>query len=453
MNKLRVKNFGPIRTGLIENDGWIDVKKVTVFLGNQGTGKSTVAKLISTFTWLEKVLMRGDITEKELIKSNALKKYFDYHRISNYFTDTSYLEYQGNFYHIQYKNNVCTVKCLQNNNYQSPQIMYVPSERNFISYVDKPELINLASDSLKEYIAEFDKAKESLNGKLTLPLGNASLKWEATKNELQITSTDKVKNDYTLKLSEASSGYQSSVPLYLVTRYLTNKIQLFASNDSWRSELTIRQLNLLIEKQKDLKQYFIKQIESQYEALDYLKNKNINSVLDLARDIHMDNENGFDAILLKIKETEKLFIKSYLINIVEEPEQNLYPESQNKILQSLLSFNNEIAENKLVITSHSPYLVNVLSVAIKVNDLLEKAKNHSNFKQFENSLSNLFSIKASIANDDVAIYELSELGEIKKLPSFDGLPIDENLLNVQLRSFNELFGQLFEIEEAINESH
>ena len=176
-------------------------------------------------------------------------------------------------------------------------------------------------------------------------------------------------------------------------------------------------------------------------------------MLDLARDVDIDSENSFDAILLKIKETEKLFIKSYLINIVEEPEQNLYPESQNKILQSLLSFNNEIAENKLVITSHSPYLVNVLSVAIKVNDLLEKAKNHSNFKQFENSLSNLFSIKASIANDDVAIYELSELGEIKKLPSFDGLPSDENLLNVQLRSFNELFGQLFEIEEAINESH
>ena len=91
MNKLRVKNFGPIRTGLIENDGWIDVKKVTVFLGDQGTGKSTVAKLITTFTWLEKVLMRGDITENELSIPNALKKHLEYHRISNYFTDTSYL--------------------------------------------------------------------------------------------------------------------------------------------------------------------------------------------------------------------------------------------------------------------------------------------------------------------------------------------------------------------------
>lgn len=49
----RVKNFGPIRGGLTENDGWIEVTKVTVFIGNQGSGKSTIAKLISTFAWLE----------------------------------------------------------------------------------------------------------------------------------------------------------------------------------------------------------------------------------------------------------------------------------------------------------------------------------------------------------------------------------------------------------------
>ena len=46
MSKIKIKNFGPIKEGYIENDGWIDVKKVTVFIGNQGSGKSTVAKLL-----------------------------------------------------------------------------------------------------------------------------------------------------------------------------------------------------------------------------------------------------------------------------------------------------------------------------------------------------------------------------------------------------------------------
>jgi predicted ATPase len=64
MSKIKIKNFGPIKEGYQENDGWIDIKKVTVFIGNQGSGKSTVAKLISTFTWIEKALVRGDYTKK-----------------------------------------------------------------------------------------------------------------------------------------------------------------------------------------------------------------------------------------------------------------------------------------------------------------------------------------------------------------------------------------------------
>ncbi|MDR9865942.1 ATP-binding protein, partial [Pseudomonas baetica] len=44
MPRLRVKHFGPIRDG-VKNNGWIELKRVTVFVGNQGSGKSTLAKL------------------------------------------------------------------------------------------------------------------------------------------------------------------------------------------------------------------------------------------------------------------------------------------------------------------------------------------------------------------------------------------------------------------------
>ena len=56
--RLRLNNFGPIGPGLSDNNGWIDFKRVTVFIGNQGSGKSTVAKLFSTFSWVEKALVR-----------------------------------------------------------------------------------------------------------------------------------------------------------------------------------------------------------------------------------------------------------------------------------------------------------------------------------------------------------------------------------------------------------
>jgi predicted ATPase len=66
MSKIRVTNFGPIKVGNQDNDGWIDLKKVTVFIGNQGSGKSTMAKLVSTFTWIEKALVRGDYDKNGL---------------------------------------------------------------------------------------------------------------------------------------------------------------------------------------------------------------------------------------------------------------------------------------------------------------------------------------------------------------------------------------------------
>ncbi|MBK9482200.1 MAG: hypothetical protein IPO02_09545 [Bacteroidetes bacterium] len=45
MSKIRIKNFGPIKEGYLENDGWMDVKKVTVFIEIR-EGESTVAKSI-----------------------------------------------------------------------------------------------------------------------------------------------------------------------------------------------------------------------------------------------------------------------------------------------------------------------------------------------------------------------------------------------------------------------
>ena len=51
----------------------IEIKKVTFFIGNQGSGKSTVAKLISIFSWIEKALVRGDYDRKWFERKNRFK--------------------------------------------------------------------------------------------------------------------------------------------------------------------------------------------------------------------------------------------------------------------------------------------------------------------------------------------------------------------------------------------
>ena len=60
MAKICIRNVGPIKAGLESNNGLMDISKVCILIGDQGTGKSTIAKIISTCTWLEKALVRGD---------------------------------------------------------------------------------------------------------------------------------------------------------------------------------------------------------------------------------------------------------------------------------------------------------------------------------------------------------------------------------------------------------
>ncbi len=64
MSKIRTKNFGPLKEGYKENDGWLEVNTVTLFIGNQGSGKSTVAIPISTMIWIANALVRGTLKKK-----------------------------------------------------------------------------------------------------------------------------------------------------------------------------------------------------------------------------------------------------------------------------------------------------------------------------------------------------------------------------------------------------
>lgn len=51
MSRIKIIDFGPLNTSTETNGGWLEIRKVTVFVGNQGSGKSTIAKLISTCVW------------------------------------------------------------------------------------------------------------------------------------------------------------------------------------------------------------------------------------------------------------------------------------------------------------------------------------------------------------------------------------------------------------------
>jgi AAA15 family ATPase/GTPase len=79
MARIKIRNFGPI------TDGFIDIKKITFFCGHQGSGKSTVAKLVSAFSWIEKALLRGDFQESDVTEEVLKNERFEYLDIGNFF--------------------------------------------------------------------------------------------------------------------------------------------------------------------------------------------------------------------------------------------------------------------------------------------------------------------------------------------------------------------------------
>jgi predicted ATPase len=412
MSKIRVKHFGPIKEGYQQEDGWLDINKVTVFIGNQGTGKSTIAKLVSTFTWIEKALVRGDYDKKEFERKGRLRnRFLAYHRIENYFTGQddlpkTQIEYNGDAYNIKFENESWSITEVTGKDYPLPQIIYIPAERNFISNIKDANLLRLTSDSLLEFLTEFNNAKNEIKDSIELPVNNASVEYDKLNDIINIKGLD-----YKIRLYEASSGFQSIVPLFLVSWNLANSVLI-------QPEFNSRNMN-----------------SKESETF----RKNLIGIID-SKDL------TFEQKRVAISALSSKFTKKAFINIVEEPEQNLFPKSQWEILKTLLNFNNKSEGNKLIITTHSPYIINYLSLAIQANYLKNKIDSKSLLKK----LDNIVSLSSTVSASDVSIYQLNENGIITKLPNYEGIPSDSNFLNEILREGNHLFDSLLEIEEEFN---
>jgi len=420
MSKIRIKNFGPIQEGYLENNGWIDIKKVTVFIGNQGSGKSTVAKLVTTFMWIEKALTRGDYNDKWFSRKNKLKNQFlKYFRLENYFPDSdspnkTLIEYHGDSFNITFKNGLLHIEDAKNGNYPLPQIMYVPAERNFAADVKNPRLLSLTSESMIEFVSELANALNEMKGPMRLPINDVDVEYNKQFDIVYIKG--KVKDDnYRIKLSEASSGFQSLVPLFLVSWFLANSVKRQSENTK----------ELMTSEQRER---FRKRMQA------------INEIVDLTEEQKR----------IAISEEAKKFNKTAFINIVEEPEQNLFPSSQQKMLNSLLKFNNMNEGNKLIITTHSPYLINYLTIAIQGAYLLDKIKGSSNSKLLNERLDSIIPMESLVSVIDTVIYQLDETtGTITRLPDQGGIPSDKNYLNQSIAEGNRLFDTLLEIEEEL----
>lgn len=405
MSRIKIKNFGPIKVGCIENDGWIDIKKVTTFIGNQCSGKSSVAKLFSTLSWIEKALYKNEIDENEVKRKNRFQNYYcGYQNIKSYFLQNTEIDFEGGSYKFSYRQGKFDIQ-KKDTEILVPKIMYVPAERNFISVVSQPEKLKYLPKTLYTFLDEFERAKQEIQSSLQLPFNNLEFSYENGVSKV-------IGNNFEVILSEASSGLQSAIPLYIVSKNLADSINKVTDSSKNKTSL---------DEKKKLR-----------ERLEQL----------------LVNENLTDELRnLAIELLSSITKNDCFINIVEEPEQNLFPVSQRSILNSLLEFNNMNKGNKLIITTHSPYIINYLSISIQGWFLKNKIGDDKKLLERLNSITPL---KSLVSSSDVAIYQIEDSnGMINRLGDYEGIPSDKNYLNNLLLEGNQLFDSLLEIEEDL----
>ncbi|MFM7575803.1 MAG: ATP-binding protein, partial [Microcystaceae cyanobacterium] len=105
--------------------------------------------------------------------------------------------------------------------------------------------------------------------------------------------------------------------------------------------------------------------------------------------------------------------------------------------------------DRLILTTHSPYIINYLTLAIKGHKVLQEISSSPHVDLLRQQLEQVVPAVSCIAEDNAIVYELTEQGEIKRLSTYEGLPSDENYLNISLAETNQLFDDLLEIEEQL----
>ncbi len=344
MAHLSIRNIGPIKN--ID----IDLNRINVFLGPQSSGKSTIAKILSFCQWLQKdAVIRQSIWH---INEDFVNQYFvEYHNISSYLTkELSEFHYTGRCINIDYAKGKMTVT--ESGGVRDAAVSknaYIPSERNIIG-IPQSLSMDLPTNYLRSFLSDWMSIRDKFTRKDSVKLMGLNVSYfynEAGADDMIMIDNQP---EHPIPLSQASSGLQATTPLYVYFKYLTEWIYSHEENRSPQRLKQIREGSargaILAEIPVPVK---TPQDNEQVESL--AKRLSALSHLDFSK----------EPLLQHLRDIEKRISRPSFSNIIiEEPEQNLFPETQASLVYSMLEMMNFERDN-LTITTHSPFIVYALN--------------------------------------------------------------------------------------------
>lgn len=387
--RLVIKNFGPIT----ELD--IEIRPLTLFIGTQGSGKSTVSKLLSIcrdVRWWIQILK----------EENVMKPFVDF-GINEYFQDNSYFLYTRD----------------------DDQIMY---DKGSFSYKDKS--------------GENDKEKmiEILSGIIVLTTESFLKKAGLSK--------DSISDPHTLNVLKANTR----IGLYILAErnLVGNLSDSLASIMLHRIPLSNPLLEYMSMFEKAKKEFSTYDIPFFGVKFVTKEGKERVELLNKDKDLPLNAcSSGLQSALPMLMVIDYA-LKADCFNsfVIEEPEQNLFPENQREILGFFATrLMIDKKENRFVLTTHSPYLLSCLNVLMLAYKL-------QGYDEIRKQVNDIVNPGFAINPKKVAVYSLN--------PNDDNKPCCRNLISEKtgLVSLNELdsvseiigddFDRLYKLYRQIN---
>lgn len=429
MKKIHIENVGPIINAVD-----IRFERFCILVGPQCSGKSTVAKILSYCMWLEKKICIQAILNDEFDEIKDFKENLEsFHRIHDYISESkSVITFESDFIFIEYKKGIFNYKIKTDKQYSRKKVLYIPSDRNFIS-IKNSAGFNLPISSLRSFSFDWFYCREYYTQKNKLNILNLDFSYVNNKNNNKSDDYIVHKNGktYKLPLSDCSSGAQSVVPLVVALNFYTNKyVSVYQNELSFYNNLkTVELLQKILKKLS---------VETEVNSIVEKKFNKNNDRSDISKTVSNLTE-ALDVFYRLTKPSGTEFI-------IEEPEQNLFPSTQCELISYIFDCCNNIKyKSSAIITTHSPYILSSINLLLLGSMIRNKSSNDENFIK---KINKILPYNSVIDSNEIEIYEISS-GKCKSLKDPDTNLISENAIDSESEfidsKFNELYDLLTEI--------
>lgn len=423
MLKLKIKNFGPITTG-VEGDGWLDLKKVNVFIGVSASGKSTVAKLIYGLSKVESNAYFSHLEGKDV--SNTLGSsinvsdlnmgLFNAYELDGYYTEDTSITVQSDFWNYSYQGTNRQLRVVSQTARANAVKLYIPSVReNALLPFD---LTAVKGDINREFLIKLNTARSELKH-IDVPFlikdKSVGYRYDEQNRQGYVRI-----NGNEVEVDMAASGIKAALPVKLLLDYIDLELKRLKANAADPNPLALNYIELSrLLSADDLGLY--KRLERQY-------------ILD-----------GLSVAGAKKKAANEAIPDGFLA-VIDEPEQSLSPESQRGLLYYLIEAVNRGRKNTIVIPTHSPYIVHYIGLATRAHHVIESLRKTGELtEEIENRVNQIVPQSARISIDDVRLFSF-ENGAIRQLPDYKGSITDDFSLNDELDRLDQEYYQLIEMQ-------